>query len=158
MTLMLEELKFAKGLDPVADAFSGATVYSDVYSMRDHGRIIFVIYACVGATGTSTLTVEACDDVVPTTVSAIAFWSRQILTGDTDAAWVRRAAAGFVTTAGSSKIILCEADAKDLPSQYGFIRLKAAESVDSPVLGSIMAILGGGPNRYSKAINATVIV
>ena len=97
MTELMESLRFAKGIDPVADAFTG-TVYSDVYSLRDYGRILFVIYVGVGATGTSTLTVEACDDVTPTNTTAIAFWSREITSGDTEGAITRQAAAGFTTT------------------------------------------------------------
>jgi hypothetical protein len=158
--MMMQELKFAKGLDPVADAFDNAAApASDVYSMRDYGRILFVVYIGVGVTGTQTLTVEACDDVVPTNVATMAFWSREILTGDTDGAITRRAAAGFTVTAGSSKIILVEAEAKDLPAGKPFIRLKqSAEPTNSPCLGGIMAILGGRPTRYSKDVNATVIV
>ena len=163
MTMMLERFKFAKGLDPVADAFSG-TVRSDVYSLRDHGRILFVVYVGVGATGSSTITVNACDNVTPSNRTAIAFWYREITTGDTDGAITRAAAAGFVTTVGSSRIVLVEADAKDVAaasvnSTYGnhFVELTAIESVNDPVLGGICAILGGGPNRYAKAINATVI-
>jgi hypothetical protein len=165
MSLMMENLKFAKGIDPVANAFA-STVRSDVYSMRDHGRILFVIYAGVGATGTTVVTVSACDDVVPTTRVAIPFWSREILTGDTDGAITRRAAAGFTTTAGSSKIILIEADAKDCSNaqtttnpSLGFIELTCAESVASAVLGGIHVVLGRSPARYSRgAANATVIV
>lgn len=158
MTTMMENLKFAKGIDPVANAFAG-TVRSDVYSMRDHGRILFVIYCGVGASGTSTITVNACDDVTPSNRSAIPFWYRQILTGDTESAITRATTAGFVTTAGSSKIVLVEADAKDLgPSGYGFIELTAVESVANAVLGGIHAILGGRPNRYARQVNATVIV
>lgn len=157
MTMLMERLKFAKGIDPVADAFSG-TVRSDVYSMRDHGRGLFVIYCGVGATGTSTITVNACDDVVPTTRSAIQFWYRQILATDVDSAITRAATTGFVTTAGSSKIILVEVDAKDLASSgYGFVELTAVESVDSPVLGGICFIAGGGPNRYARQVNATLL-
>ena len=158
MTLMMERLKFAKGVDPVADAFAGANVRSDVYSMRGHGRGLFVIYIGVGVTGTSTIIVNSCDDVVPTTRTAIAYWSREILTGDTESAITRRAAAGFVYTAGSSKIILIEVDAKDLAAGDGFVELELDESVDSPCLGGVCFIGGGGPNRYTKAINATVIV
>lgn len=160
MTLMLERLKFAKGIDPIADFMAG-TKRSDVYSMRDHGRILFVIYIGVGATGTSTITVNACDDVVPTTRSAIPFWYRQILTGDTESAITRATTAGFTTTAGSSKIVLVEADAKDMgASGYGFIELTAIESNASACLGGICAVLGapGGGNRYSRQVNATVIV
>lgn len=164
MSLMLENLKFAKGIDPVANAFAG-TVRSDVYSLRDHGRILFVIYCGVGTTGTSTITVNACDDVTPSNRVAIPFWYRQILTGDTDSAITRATTAGFTTTAGSSKIVLVEADAKDCGNaqtttnpSLGFIELTAIESAASAVLGGIHAVLGRGPNRYAKSVNATVIV
>lgn len=157
MTTMLETMKFAKGIDPVANAFA-STVRSDVYSMRDHGRILFVIYCGVGTTGTSTLTVNACDDVVPSNRTAIPFWYRQILTTDVDSAITRATTAGFTTTAGSSKIVLVEADAKDMAaSGYGFIELTAIESAASAVLGGVMAILGGRPARYSRQVNATVL-
>ena len=158
MSQMLQTLKFAKGIDPIADAFAGANVRSDVYSMRDHGRALFVIYIGVGATGTSTILVNACDDVVPTTRTAIPYWSREILTGDTESAITRRAATGYVCTAGSSKIILIEVDAKDLGAGNSFVELELDESVDSPCLGGVCFIGGGGPNRYIEDINATVIV
>ena len=158
MTRMLENLHFAKGIDPVADAFAGANVRSDVYSMRAHGRGLFVIYIGVGATGTSTIIVNSCDDAVPTTRTAMPYWSREILTGDTPSAITRRAAAGYVYTAGSSKIILVEVDARDLVSGDGFVELELDESVDSPCLGGVMFIAGGNPNRYARQVGATVIV
>lgn len=156
MSLLLEKIKFAKGLDPVADAFAG-TVNSDVVSMRGHKRVVFAVIVGVGATGTSTFTVEACDDVVPTTTEAIPFWSREILTGDTESAITRRAAAGFVNTAGSSKIVLIEVDAEDLAEagDYGFVRLHAVESVDSPVLGGIFVMAADGAAQ--EAVQPTII-
>jgi len=165
MTKMLESLHFAKGIDPVADAFDNATSpASDIYSLRNHGRILFVVYVGVGATGISTWLVEACDDVTPTTAVAIPFWYREVITGDTEGAITRATVAGFTNTLGSSKLILIEADAKDIDAVaaaqgFGFIRLRAsAEPTNSPVLASIMAILDGSPARYSRQINATVIV
>ena len=156
MTLMLETMKFAKGVDPVADAFSGATVNSDVYALRDWGRLLFVIYTGVGATGTSVVTVESCDDVTPTNTTTIPFWSREILTTDVDSAITRRAAAGFTPTAGSSKIILIEVDAKDLVDGDAFVRLDMAEGVDSPVLGGVHVIAGGN-GRYIEDVNASLL-
>ena len=158
MTLMMEKLKFAKGIDPVADAFAGANVRSDVYSLRDHGRILAVFYIGVGATGTQTIIVNSCDDAVPTTRTAMAYWSREILTGDTESAITRRAAAGYTITAGSSKIILVEVDAKDLVAGDGFVEFEFDEVTDSPCLGGVHVILGGSPNRYARKVNATVIV
>jgi len=158
MNLMMEGLRFAKGLDPVADAFSG-TVNSDVYSMRGYDNIVFVLYVGVGVTGTTVVTVEACDDVTPTNTTAIVFWYREITTGDTEGAITKAAAAGFTTTAGSSRIVLVEAKAADVQAAHaeGFVRLNCVEGVDSPVLGGIHAVLGGG-SRYVEDVKATVIV
>ncbi len=69
--LLMERLHLIKGLDPVADAFA-ATVSSDVVDMSEFSRVLFVVHVGVGATGTSTFTVEACDDIVPTNTTAIA--------------------------------------------------------------------------------------
>jgi len=170
MTMMLERLKFAMALSPIADGLDG-TKRSDVYSLRAHGRILFVVAMGVatGGTATTVLTVNACDNVTPSNRTAIGFWYREIIgttnTGDTDGAITRAAAAGFTTTAGGAKIVLVEADAKDVAaasvnSTYGnhFVELTSVEGVNDPVVTSIVAILGGGPNRYARTINATVIV
>jgi len=163
MQLMMEQLRFAKGKDPIADAFAG-TVYSDVYSLRGYGNILFVIYVGVGATGTSTITVEACDDVTPSNQTAIVFWYREITATDVEGAITKAAATGFTTTAGSSKIVLVEARAQDVAaasvnSAYNnhFVRMAAVESVDSAVLGGYHAVLGGQPGRYIEDVKATVL-
>lgn len=153
--LLMEELHFVKGLDPVADAFA-ATVNSDVVNMKNLHRVVFVVYAGVGATGTSTFTVEACDDVTPANTTAIPYTSREITTGDTEGAITARAAAGHIPTAGSSKILLFEVREDALAaSGYGYVRLHAVESVDSPVLGSILVI---GEAKNPSASKATAIV
>ncbi len=145
-----------KGLDPVADAFAG-TVYSDIINMANYGHIQFIIYKGVGATGTSTVTVEACDDVSGSHVSAIPFRYQVISTGDTEGTPTAVAATGFTTTAGSSQLYKIEVDADALASSgYGYVRLKAVEVVDSPVLGGILAILTEG--RYKDAVPETAIV
>jgi hypothetical protein len=136
--MLTEQTHLVKGLDPVADAFAG-TVYSDVVNMSRFHKVRFIIYCGVGTTGTSTLTVEACDDTTPSNTSAITFYYRQILSGDTPGTLTAAATTGFTTTAGSSKIIVVEADAAQLAaSGYGYIRLKAVESVDAAVLGGIL--------------------
>ena len=154
MASMLETLHFAKGIDPVADAFAG-TKRSDVYSMRDHERLVFLFYCGVGATGTSTIKVNSCDDVTPTTRTAIGFWSREITATDVQGAITRRAAAGYVNTAGSSKLIALEVAAEDLEDGDGFVEIEFAESVDSPVLGGVCVIAGEG--RYKEDVSATIL-
>ena len=160
MTMLMEQLKFAKGLDPVADAFdNGGSPASDIVSMRAYGRALFAVHIGVGATGTQTFKVDACDDVSASNVTKIPFWYREILSGDTEGSITRAVAAdGFTVTAGSSKIILVEVEAKDLPAGKPFVRLvQTAEPVNSPCLGGIMIIMGGQPSRYSEDVKSTVI-
>jgi len=153
--LLMERLQFVKVLDPVADAFD-STPTTEVISMKNLQRILFLVHIGVGATGSSTFTVEACDDVVPTNVVAIPFYSREILTGDTEGAITLRAATGFVNTVGSSKLIAIEVREDALAaSGYGYIRLKAVESVNSPVLGGIVAI---GESKIPGQTKPTAIV
>lgn len=154
--LLMERLKLIKGIDPVADAFD-STVHSDVVNVRDLKRVAFVIFVGVGATGTSTITIEACDDVVPTNTSAIPFEWQEILTGDTEAAApAAKAATGVLTTAGSSKICVAEIREDQLSAlEYGYVRLTAVESVNSPVLAGILII---GDEKLSGATKPSAIV
>lgn len=150
----VEEYQFIKGLDPVADAFAG-TVSSDVVDMSEFEEVAFVMHIGVGATGTSTWTVEACDDIVPTTTSAIAFHSRLIATGDTEGALTARAAAGTIPTAGSSKIFIATVREDALAaSGYRYVRATCVESVDSPVLGGILVI---GKKKAARAVSNSAI-
>ena len=152
---LLQNLHFIKGLDPVADAFSG-TVSSDVVNLANFGSAVFLVYKGVGATGTSTLTVEACDDAVPTTTTAVAFFSKSITSTDIQGAMTARAAAGFTTTAGSSQMYAIQVDAEELQNAgYSYVRLKAVEVVDSPVLGGIAIALGN--SRFGGSATATEI-
>lgn len=137
---MLPKLHFIKGLDPVADAFAG-TVASDVVKALCEA-VMFVIVKGVGATGTSTITVEACDDVTPSNSTAVPFMYRICTSGDTWGDWTRATAAGFTTTAGSSQRYQVLVESAELAGEnYGYARLKSTEVVDSPVLGGIEVIL-----------------
>jgi hypothetical protein len=152
----MELLHFVKGLDPVADAFAG-TVVSDVVNMSGYGTCIFTIVKGVGATGTSTVTVLACDDVVPTNSAAVPFMYRAITTGDTEGALTAAAAAGFATTAGSSQRYIIEVDDLALAaSGYKYVQLKMVELVDDPVLGGIEIMMTHA--RFAQAVKATAIV
>jgi hypothetical protein len=152
---LLNNLHFIKGLDPVADAFAG-TVTSDVVDLSNHESAIFLIYKGAGATGTSTITVEACDDVTPTNATAIPFYSKSITSTDIQGAMTARAAAGFDTTAGASQLYAIQVDASQLAALgRSFVRLKAVEVVDSPVLGGI-AIALAGPRYGGSATNTEI--
>jgi hypothetical protein len=156
-----EMLKFSTSLNPVADAFAG-TANSDVHNMAGFDQAMFVLHSGVGATGTSVITVEACDNVTPSNTTAIAFWYREITSGDTDGAWTRATSAGFTTTAGSNRITQIVVDASDVAaasvnSTVGnkFVRLNLVEGTDNPVLGGILFI--GVHGRYQEDINPTTL-
>lgn len=155
--LLMERLHFVKGIDPVADALSG-TVYSDIVNVKNLSRVLFVVFGGVatGGTGASTFTVEASDDVSGSNVSAIPFHSREIATGDAEGAITARAATGYVGTAGSSKITLIEVREDALAaSGYGYVRLKAVESVNDPVVTAVLVI---GESKIPGALKPTAIV
>lgn len=152
---LLQNLHFVKGLDPVADAFAG-TVASDVVDVSNHGGALFLVYKGVGTTGTSTITVEACDDVTPSNTTAVPFYYKAITSNDTQGAMTAAAAAGFTTTAGSSQIYAVSVDSQELASAgYKYVRLKAVEVVDSPVLGGI-AIALYQPRFGGSATNSAI--
>lgn len=145
-----------KGLDPVADAFAGTAV-SDVINLENIIEGAFIVYKGVGTTGTSTITLEACDDVTPTTTSAIAFEYQANTTADAYGAVTAAAATGFTTTAGSSQIYVIYVHAAKLAaSGYGYVRLKATEVVDAAVLGGIIFV--PLKTRYEQAVPGSRIV
>lgn len=145
-----------KGIDPVADAFAG-TANTDVFSMRNYKTAIAYVIVGVGATGTSTITVTACDDVTPTNETAIPFLYQEVLSGDTAGDLTQATTAGYTTTAGSSKIIKIYIDASDIGATgYEFCRVNFVEVVNSPVLGGVMIELTDP--RFDEDIQETAIV
>ena len=132
------EVHWVHGLAPVADAFAGATVNSDVVKANCEA-VLFMVYKGVGTTGTSTVTVEACDDVTPSNTTTVPFYYRSNTSSDTWGAWTSAAAAGFTTTAGSNHIYQIWVDAAELAEEgYEYVRLDMAEVADDPVLGGIL--------------------
>lgn len=132
--------RLAQGLAPVADALSG-TIYSDIVKCEG-AKVIFVIQRGVGATGTSLITVEACDDVSPSNNTAIPFRYKTISDADVEGALTEAAATGYTLTAGSNRIDIIEVDPQRLAVLgYRYCRLKAVEQVNSPVLAGILIIV-----------------
>lgn len=137
-----QEIHWVKGLDPVADAFAG-TVNTDVFECLGH-EAVFIIYKGVGTTGTSTITIDACDDITPSTTAAVPFRYRACTTGDTWGAWTAATATGFTTTAGSSQLYEIRVDPSDLAAEgYGYVRLHAVEVANDPVLGGVLCGVAG---------------
>lgn len=153
---LLESLHGIKGLDPVADALAG-TVTSDVVHLAEAQRCLFLIHKGVGATGVSTITVEACSNNTPSATSAVPFRYKAVTTNDVQGAIQNATTSGFAVTAGSSQLYMVEVNVQELlASGYDYVRLKAVESVDSPVLAGIIILLDGlrfGPSATASFID-----
>ena len=126
-------------LYPVADAFNG-TINTDIVDVQGEG-ILFEIVKGIGATGTSTVTVDACSTIGPAATTAVDFIYRISTTPDTWGEWTATAlAAGFVTTAGSNQMYQVYVDASELAATgYRFARLHAVEVVSNAVTGCVNA-------------------
>lgn len=136
--LFLERFHSEIGIAAVADAFAN-DVFSDVVNMKGYGRIVFVTHWGVGATGVVKLTVQACDDVVPSNTAAVPFWYRINNAGTTGAVTAATATDGVSNTAGSNQIIFVEIPAEALQaSGYQYVRLSVDETTDSPLLGGVL--------------------
>lgn len=153
--LTFGERHIVKGLDAVADAFAG-TVYSDAVKMGAYAAARFIVHKGVGTTGTSTLTLEACDDAAGNNPVAIPF-SYQVYAAadDVPADVVNATAAGFATTAGSSHLYVLEAESQRMPAAKPWLRLKAVEVVNDPVLGGVLIELL--KPRYARHVPDTAI-
>lgn len=130
-------------LAPDADALAGSKA-TDVISMAHATSVAFQITHGVGATGTYTVTVEACDDVTPSNTAAIAFRYRTLTTAgglDTWSDWTDATASGFTITAGSNQAVWVEVVESDLTNGYGFVRLATTEVVDAAVDAGIQAFV-----------------
>ena len=141
MTTMnpVEQFHWVPVLYPVADAFAG-TVNTDIVKCESAVGVLFQITKGVGATGTSTITVDACDNVTPSNTTAVAFRYRISTTPDTWGAWTEATATGFTTTAGSNQMYQVFVPAAALAGAgYGYARLTAVEVVNNPVLGGVNA-------------------
>jgi len=111
---------------------------------------LFVLTKGVGTTGTSTLTVDACDDVSASNTTALPYKYRISTTPDTWGAWTDVANTGFTTTAGSNQVYQVWAAAEEFgASGYGYARLTAVEVANAAVLGGVNAFIIGG--RYKEA-------
>jgi hypothetical protein len=141
MTTMnpVEQFHWVPVLYPVADAFAG-TVNTDIVNCESAVGVLFQITKGVGLTGTSTITVDACDDGTPTNSTAVAFRYRISTTPDTWGAWTEATSTGFTTTAGSNQMYQVFVPASELAAQgYGYARLSAVEVVNNPVVGCVNA-------------------
>lgn len=150
MTNAFSEIrKILKGLKPSADIFAGGVV-TDVVNAKGYEKVVFIIDANgEGGTGVGTVTANATAANTTTSPTAVPFKYSVVGSGVVDGQGDLTAAttAGFATTAAVHRVYIVEVDPRDLPDDKPFVHLAIAETVDSPVVGSI-SILMEGP-RYS---------
>jgi len=136
----LDQCHVVNVLPPNADVFAG-TVNTDIVKAMGGSVTFFVILGTV-ATGTTTVTIEACDDNVPTTTSAVAFMYRTYAATDLPGAWTACAATGFTTAATTNYMYEIRVDVGDLGALgYEYVRLHAVEVVNDPSDGSVLCIV-----------------
>lgn len=158
MGRLLEKKHVAMVLPPAANVFSG-TVTTAPVRLSDYEQVEFLVECGAGATGTTLITAEACDDTSGTNPVAIPFEMASQAAGanadDTWSAYADQTASGFTTAAGSYRSFAIRVRARQLPSPKQFIRLKCVEQVASAVAGAIVAVLSGP--RYSQVPNRKVL-
>lgn len=154
MGRLLERKHVAMVMPPAADRFDTSQVSAPV-NLANYSNAEFIVAIGAGATGTATLTVEACDDNSGTNPVAIPFelavQSPGANTNDTWGAYADQTSAGYTTVAGDYKLLSIRVRARQLPSGKQWCRVKATEVVNSPVAAAIIAILGCP--RYSQVPN-----
>ncbi len=137
------------------DIFNGSPD-GDVISLEGWAGISFLIVKNAGTAGTATITVKSCDDVTPTTGTAIAFWYRVCTTIDTWGAWTAATTSGFTTTAGADQMYEIAVLADGLSGSDKYVQLNTTETVDGACDGAIIGMLFGP--RYAQSIPPTDLV
>jgi len=159
MDSLIQTCKFVKGLAPAADRWN-TNPSTDIVSMADYDKLIFMVHQEGGTTGKATLTVLACSDVSASATSAIAFRysvgaAGAGALGDLHGAITDATAAGFDTTPATDRIYLIEVKAEDLPAGYPFVKMVCTEAANDPVNGVVDIVLFGA--RYAGAVLPTAI-
>lgn len=153
-TVIAEEFHVVNIIPP--RDINGAGANSDVFSMKAHNHATIILQ--LGATaGTTTVTLEACDNFTPTTTEAIAFsyYAETTAGGDTLGARTAATASGFATSANDNIFYVIEVDAAELPDGKPNLRLVLSSPGAVSVLVNAVAILSGA--RYAGDQSATAI-
>jgi hypothetical protein len=137
---VLENLHLVPGIYPVADFMAG-TVQTDIVNCESAAGVVFWIFRgnATAGTETGTVTVQACDTVVPGTATAVAFQYRTSVTPDTWSSWTQATVTGFTMTAGDNQLYEVFVPAANLAALgFSYCRLQIVEVINDPVVGAIL--------------------
>ncbi len=122
---------------------SGATIDSDVFSMKDasHASIILQVGAQAGS---FTAILYECDDFTPNAATAIAtvVYKEETENGDTLGTRTAITTSGFNTSATDNIFYVIEVDAEELTEGYPNLQLKLS-ALDNTTYVSAVAVLSG---------------
>ena len=137
---VLENLHIVPGIYPAADFMAG-TVQTDIVNCESAAGVVFWIFRgdATAGTETGTVTVQACDTVIPGAATAVAFQYRISTTPDIWGAWAQALAAGFTMTAGDNQVYEVFVPAANLSALgRAYARLQIVEVINDPVVGAIL--------------------
>lgn len=151
-TVIAEEDHVVNILPPVD--LNGGVVNSDVFSLKNHAHATIIIQ--LGVVAVSTVTLEECDDFVPTNTTAIAFslYLEETADGDTLSARTAITSAGKAMTANDKTFYVIEVDAEELSAGRPNLRLVFSDPSAGAIVSAV-AILSGA--RYGVEQSATAI-
>lgn len=153
-----DDIHLATGLAPAADLYNGNPA-TDVVSLANYDRALFVLQQKTAGTntGTATITMEECSTAAGASNVAIAFRYRKKTTGasDTWGAWIAATTSGFVTTANEDTMYEVEVKADQLSESKPFLRMQLTETVNDPVTGAVLIALY--PARYNQDQKPTAL-
>ena len=149
----IAEMGHVVNILPPVDVNGGKN--SDVFSMKNYGHATIILQIGVSA-AVPVVTVEECDDFVPTNTTAIAFnvYKEETAAGDTLGARVANAAAGLTPSLNNDIFYVIEVDARELTDGRDTLRLVLADPSGS-CIASAVAILSG--SRYGNTESPTAI-
>ncbi|MFA7287298.1 MAG: hypothetical protein WC055_00300 [Melioribacteraceae bacterium] len=137
------------------DIFNGSPS-TDIVNLGKYEKCLWILQKAAGATGSAVITVGSCDTVVPGTATAVAFNYWTCTSGDTWSDMQTATSAGFTTTVGTDQAYAIEINSSELYSTDKYARMTMTESVNDPVDGTVVCIMGGG--RSVHEVSDTAIV
>lgn len=138
---------------PPQDVAAG--VNSDVFSMEGYAHATIIVQAGSTNADAGNVTVEECDDFVPTNHPAITFdyYAEETAAGDTLAAKVTAAVAGIDVSANDNIMYVIEIDAAKLTDGRNKLRI-CWSACGGATIASAVAVLSGAAYGYDQSATA----